>query len=196
MKSLLSSRAASPINGGWNFRMPGLCFIVILGMGLTLGCGTETSQKIESVAANYDATKFLLAAEPEDGQDVIAVRESAKDADEVVIVGRVGGGLNPWVEGRAAFQIVDSSLLACSDETPDGETCSCETPWDYCCETDKLPKAMVLVQFVESDGSVVKHDAREIFKLAELQTVVVKGTAKRDDAGNLMVLANSMYVRR
>ena len=146
--------------------------------------------------SDYNASHLVLDAEPDGGQQIIAARESAKDAEEIVLIGRIGGSLNPWVDGRAAFSVVDSSLPACSDNKADGESCSCKTPWDYCCETDKLPNAMALVKFVESDGSPVKHDARAIFGLKELQTVVVKGTAQRDDAGNLTVLANAMYVRK
>lgn len=143
----------------------------------------------------YDGSKFVLSVEPSESQGVISVRETAKDKDDVVIVGRIGGSLTPWVDGRAAFQIVDSSLVACSDEKEDGEVCSCKTPWDYCCETD-LPKAMTLVQFVEPDGTVVKHDARKIFELEELQTVIVKGKAKRDETGNLIIMAKGMFVRK
>lgn len=158
-----------------------------------VGCAQpETSP--ESVASNYDGSKFVLDAEPEGGLDVAAAREKIKDGDEVVIVGRIGGSLNPWVEGRAAFYIVDPSLLACSDEKEDGEPCSCKTPWDYCCESDKLPNAMAFVQF-EEGGQIVKHDAKQIFGLKELETVVVKGKAKRDE-GNLVVHAEGFYVRK
>jgi hypothetical protein len=163
-------------------------------IGLLIGCANQVAD-IEP-SADYDGSKFVLSSEPDGGENVIAVRESAQDADDVVIVGRIGGGKNPWVDGRAAFQIVDPSLPACSDEKADGEPCSCKTPWDYCCETDKLPAAMALVQFVESDGTVVKHDARKVFELEELQTVVVKGKAKRDDSGNLTIMAEGMFVRK
>jgi len=162
--------------------------------GLLIGCSDRVSN-VEPIA-HYDGSKFVLSSQPEGGENVVAVRESAQDSDEVVIVGRIGGSLNPWVDGRAAFQIVDPSLPACSDEKEDGEPCSCPTPWDYCCETDKLPNAMALVQFVESDGSVVNHDARKVFGLKELQTVIVKGKAKRDDAGNLTIMAQGMFVRK
>ncbi len=172
-----------------------MCVALCVTLLLT-GCSDSDSDSANVESPTYDASKFVLAAEPDGGQDVMAARESAKDQDDVVVIGRIGGGLNPWVEGRAAFQIVDASLIACSDEKEDGEPCSCKTPWDYCCETDKLPGAMALVQFVETDGSVVKADARQAFDLEELQTVVVKGKAKRDDAGNLTVLASGMFVRR
>lgn len=158
------------------------------------GCSQTTTDEID-LASNYDASKFVLDAEPANGQNVIIARDTFKDQEDVVVIGRVGGGLNPWVEGRAAFQIVDPSLIACSDETEEGEICSCKTPWDYCCETDKLPGAMALVQFVEEDGSIVKADARKVFDIKELQTVVIKGKAKRDEAGNLTILASGMFVR-
>ncbi len=179
-----------------NSRVTVLAMLCVgIGMSLTfVGCSQQDSGTDVAVS-NYDASKFVLATEPEGGQDVIAARETTKDQDDVIVIGRIGGGLSPWVDGRAAFQIVDSSLLACSDEKEDGETCSCKTPWDYCCETDKLPGAMALVQFVEADGSIVMADAREVFVLKELQTVVVKGKAKRDDAGNLTILASGMFVR-
>lgn len=159
-----------------------------------VGCSQTTTDEID-LASNYDASKFVLDSEPADGKNVISARDTSKDEEDIVVIGRIGGGLNPWVEGRAAFQIVDPSLLACSDETEEGEICSCTTPWDYCCETDKLPGAMALVQFVEDDGSIVKADARKVFDIKELQTVVVKGKAKRDEAGNLTILASGMFVR-
>ncbi len=157
-----------------------------------IGCSQPTPEP----AVSYDASKFMLPSEPDNALNVIAARESAKDQEQVVVLGRIGGELNPWVEDRAAFYIVDPSLLACSDEKADGEPCSCPTPWDYCCEPDKLPNAMTLVKFVETDGTVVKHDARKIFDVKELQTVIVKGTAQRDDAGNLTILADGMFVRK
>lgn len=175
--------------------MSKLSLTVIAGCLLILsaGCGEEKEAKTEK----YDGSKFLLASEPEGGQNVKQVFETAKDDEEVVIVGRIGGEKIPWIKNRAAFRIVDPSLLACSDEKEDGEVCSCPTPWDYCCETDQLPGAMVLVKFVEADGQDVKHDARDIFEnLNELETVVVKGKAARDEEGNLTVLAREMYVRK
>lgn len=162
---------------------------------LALGCSDSSVTAPPVSQSNVDATPYLLASEPDGGLDVIAARESAKDEESIVVVGRIGGGLNPWIESRAAFQIVDASLLACSDETPDGETCSCPTPWDYCCETDKLPNAMALVRFEDKQGKVVMADARSLFGVKELQTVVVKGIAKRDDVGNLTIIADGIFVK-
>jgi hypothetical protein len=186
-----------PVLGLRSLLRSSAAFMLVASL-LLVGCSqseVDSTASSKTTEAAYDASGFVLASEPEGGMDVIAARDSVEDQADVVIVGRIGGGLNPWVEGRAAFQIVDPSLLACSDEKEDGEPCSCKTPWDYCCESDKLPKAMALVQFVEADGTTVKADARKAFNLKELQTVVVKGKAKRDDVGNLTVLATGMFVR-
>ncbi|QDU77487.1 hypothetical protein Pan97_45570 [Bremerella volcania] len=173
-----------------------LSLILIMALSLvSLGCNRSSGDSNEARndgAPSPEMAKYLLASEPEGAQEVIAVRESAKDDEDVTIVGRIGGSANPWVEGRAAFSIVDPSLKACNDIPGD----ACEKPWDYCCETDKLPGATALVKVVDENGEVLKADARQSLKLDELQTVVVRGKAKRDAEGNLTVLANSLYVRK
>ena len=167
--------------------------VVTIGVLFAIGCGTSRSVSKEESEPQMDGSGYLLAGLPEGALDVKAAREVVEDQEAVVIVGRIGGAVNPWVDKRAAFQIVDSSLPACSD-CKDGEACSCKTPWDYCCETDKLPTAMALVQFTDSNGKVIRHDARDLFDLTELQTVVVRGVAKRDDAGNLTIMADGLFV--
>ncbi|MCA9005927.1 MAG: hypothetical protein KDA70_11715 [Planctomycetaceae bacterium] len=175
---------------------PFVCSAVLIG--LVSGCGESASTPEQSTSSEPAASEsaaiseVLLNSEPAGAEEVIAARKSAEDDAEVVVVGRIGGSENPWVDGRAAFSIVDNSLKACSDIEGDG----CEKPWDYCCETDKLPTATALVKVVNQDGSLINEDARKLLNLKELQTVVVKGKAKRDDAGNLTVFANGIFVRK
>lgn len=170
-----------------------ICFSTSCGQSTTEQTGsTDTAPAENSTAGTSSSEEILLSSEPEGAAEVIAARESAKDEEEVVIVGRIGGSENPWIDGRAAFSIVDNSLKACSDIPGDG----CEKPWDYCCETDKLPTSMALVKVVDSDGTLIKEDARKLLNLKELQTVVVKGKAKRDDSGNLTVFADRVFVRK
>src|SRR4029078_4558473 len=76
--------------------------------------------------------KYIVTEEPKDAQTVLDTREKAKDKDDVVVVGRIGGRKNPWVKGAAAFSIVDPSLKACNERPGD----TCHTPWDYCCQDD------------------------------------------------------------
>jgi hypothetical protein len=173
-----------------------IAILLTLVGGFFAGCqqdsANQTTESTQTVTPGVDAAKYLLAVEPEGADDVIAVREAASDGDDVLVVGRIGGGENPWVDGRAAFSIVDTSLKACSDIPGD----MCETPWDYCCETPKLPSSTALIKVVGEDGDLVRADARELLKVKELSTVVVKGKAQRDDTGNLTVLATGVYVKK
>lgn len=170
------------------------CFRLFMLLGtamLTLGCSQGLDSQSTSPGKLPSGEKYLLASEPQGAQDVIHVRENAQDEQTVIVVGRIGGSENPWVEGRAAFSIVDLSLHACSDKEGD----ECQTPWDYCCETDVLPQATVLVKVVDDSGNLVAMDARELLQAKELQTVVIEGKAKRDEVGNLTVLAGGVYLK-
>lgn len=165
------------------------CFLVGCGNATTTPESNSTTEATTTTPAT--TSNVLLTSEPADAKEVIDARKSAQNDEEVVLVGRIGGSENPWVEGRAVFSIVDNSLKACSDIPGDG----CDKPWDYCCETDKLPTAMALIKVVDDEGTLIKEDARKLLNLKELQTVVVKGKAQRDDAGNLTVFANGIFVR-
>jgi hypothetical protein len=155
-----------------------------LFVGATLGCG-----KSETLAPSAEGKAFRLAKEPSGAKGVKAARADAKTDEEVTLVGRIGGDANPWVEGQAAFMLVDSALKPCPAEE------GCPTPWDYCCDTDQIPASKAMVKVVDSSGKTIATDARKLLGLKELQTVVIHGRAKRDDAGNLTVLADGVYVR-
>lgn len=159
-------------------------------MTLLIAVAASLATSTLVAAEEKKAPSMILKKEPKGAVDVLALRKDAKDKQEIVVVGRIGGRVNPWVKGTAVFPIVDRSLKPCN-ELP-GDTC--KTPWDYCCETN-VPKATVLVMFVDANGKVIKKDPRELFDVKELSTVVVQGTAKRDQAGNVTVLATNLYVR-
>lgn len=96
------------------------------GLIFIIGCSQQSSTPTASSAV--DGSQYLAESEPEGAMGVIQVREKAKDGDDVVIVGRIGGSENPWVQGQAAFTIVDPSLKSCLE-------CGahdCPKPWDYC----------------------------------------------------------------
>jgi hypothetical protein len=161
--------------------------IAVLSAAVVAGCGSSTEQKSPPPAAAN--VKFVLATEPAAAQEVIAVRSNAKDDEKLVVVGRIGGDAKPWVTGQAAFTIVDTSLKPCG--TDEG----CPTPWDYCCSSD-LSKSKLTVKVVDAEGRTVATDAKELLGVKELDTVVIRGKAKRDAAGNVTILADGLYVRR
>jgi hypothetical protein len=166
--------------------------LFVSGLGLAL-LGISicvAAEPVGGAAGDETGKQFLLEKEPKGAVDVLALRKDAKDQQDVVVVGRIGGRANPWIKGMAAFPIVDRSLRPCNEI--EGDTC--KTPWDYCCEAD-LPKATVLVMFMDERGKVIKKDPRELLEVKELQTVVITGKAKRDKTGNVTVLASKLHIR-
>ncbi len=163
--------------------------VVIAGL---FGCSSETATNTSAVVGQptTEGAKFLLSSAPGEAQDVIPMREDVEDEQDVVVIGRIGGSHDPWVDGLAAFSLVDRSLAACTDIPGD----QCPTPWDYCCVTDKLPAATTLVKVVDEQGELVSTGARELLGLTELQTVVIQGKAQKDDSGNVTILARGIYV--
>jgi hypothetical protein len=161
-----------------------------LAVGVFIGAATLAFWGCGAPSGDERASEFLLATEPAGAVDVLALRTAAQDQQDVVVVGRVGGRKDPWIKGMAAFPIVDRSLKACSEIPGD----ACPTPWDYCCEPN-LAAATALVRIVDESGNTIKEDPRELLNLKELQTVVIKGKAKRDQEGNVTVLASQLHIR-
>src|SRR5262245_59172951 len=135
--------------------------------------------------------QYVLKEEPKGAASVATTREKAKDKDEVVVVGRVGGRKSPWVKGAAAFSIVDTSLKACNERPGD----TCPTPWDFCCEADLAKESLFVTVVDDKTGQTLKQDARELLKLHELETVVVQGKARRDKNGNVSIAASKIFIR-
>jgi hypothetical protein len=146
-------------------------------------------------AADPLPTGLVLAEAPAGAKEVLAVRKDAKQGDEVVLRGRVGGSKTPFVAGRASFQLVDASLKACGEGTAMDE---CKTPWDYCCsEPKEIAAHSASVQVVGADGRPLRAALAGAGGLKPLSEVVVKGTvAKAAESGVLVVNATGIYVKR
>lgn len=167
------------------------CLSLVAFVGCADQPNAEQTADVSTVSA--EGAKYLLSDLPADALEVNQVREAVQDGDEVTMVGRIGGSVNPWNEGRAAFTLVDNSLKACSDIPGD----KCKKPWDYCCVSGKkIAASSALIKVVDDQGDLVKADARKLLPVKELSTVVVKGKAQLDDAGNLTVLAHGVYVQK
>jgi hypothetical protein len=160
------------------------------------GCRKADNPSAPSTAQERVPTaagkKYLLPQEPSGSKSVLNARKDAKDGEDIVLVGRIGGDAKPWVEGRASFWIVDTSLKSCKETEDD----NCPTPWDYCCiPRNELTAAMATVKIVDETGQTIPTDARELLGVKELQTIVVRGRARRDESGNLIVLASGIFLR-
>lgn len=171
------------------------CFTLSLAiLGLT-GCSTSPSDESEATlatAASVDGSRYLLEEEPDGAVGVIEARESAQDGDSVVIVGRIGGAENPWVEGRAAFMLLDASklMVAAGEDSNDEELCL-----EDCCASERAG-CTTLVKVVDADGKLVAADSRQLLGLTSDDMVVVRGKARKDENDNFTVVADAVYIRR
>lgn len=164
-----------------------LTFAGIILSAAMMGCGSKPDSPASTQSpAN---SKYLASSEPANAQPVGDARDSAKDDDDVVLVGRIGGSGKPFVEGVAAFTIVDPKVPHCSKEE------GCPTPWDYCCEQNEVKNNIATVKVVDGEAKTVSEDARKLLGVKELNMVVVHGKAKRDAEGNLTVLADQIFVK-
>lgn len=165
----------------------------VAGVAISVGCGSaiESTAVASSASTNIDASQYKLVEEPEGAMGVIAARESIEDGAPLVLVGRIGGAANPWIDGRAAFTLLDPSMAVVANGEDTGETELC---LDDCCAIDRQ-NCTTLVKVVDAQGKLVLMDSRELLGLKESDMVVVKGTAQKDKAGNFVMLANGVYLR-
>ena len=154
------------------------------------GCSdSDDGQNAASTAGGPVDSKYVAEVEPANAMPVGEARETIEDAQAVTLVGTIGGSTEPFVDGLAAFTIVDPKVPYCSADE------GCPTPWDYCCTQDQVKDNIATVKVVDETGSPVSGDARTVLGVKELSTVVVTGTAQRDDQGNLTVAATKVFVR-
>lgn len=170
-----------------------LLLTIACSLTVLTGCGSSSNASMSPAtqASDIDGAQFLLSEEPAGARGVIEARESAKDGEALVLVGRIGGAANPWIEGRAAFTLLDPSMLVVdqSEGMEEGQLCTGD-----CCAAE-LKECTTLVKIVDAGGELVPVDARELLGLHESDMVVVKGSAKRDESGNFQLLATGVHVR-
>ncbi len=132
---------------------------------------------------------YLVDVEPAGALPVGEARKAAELDGVVTLVGTIGGSAEPFVDGLAAFTIVDQKVPYCAAEE------GCPTPWDYCCTQDQVKDNIATVKIVDEGGNPVAEDAKKLLGVKELSTVVVQGAVQRDEAGNLTIAANKVFVR-
>ena len=152
-------------------------------------CGREDA--VAALPASDVPEGFYLASAPSGAKPVAEVVAAAKDGDAVVVTGRVGGAKKVFVDGYAAFTLMDPKVAPCGGEGMD----DCSTPWDYCCEPPNVIAANALSVELVADGKPLAASARGFHGLDHLKTVVVTGTVDKDSAGNVRVLATGLHVQ-
>lgn len=166
-----------------------LAITAVLGLTITIvGCGA--TQTADEVSPDASSSSYIIDSEPDGAIEVGDARLSTEDKQAITLVGLIGGSPEPFVDGIAAFTIVDQKIPFCADDE------GCPTPWDYCCTQDQVQDNIATIKIVDETGNPVAEDARELLGVKELSTVVIKGTVERDPEGNLTVAASEVFVRK
>jgi len=160
--------------------------LLVVAASLILGCAESDGPVARQGAATTPDATYLLTTKPTEVRGVAQACQECENDELIAVEGRIGGVKKPFVDGIAAFTLIDTKLNWCADS--EGSA----TPWDYCC-SDKTGK-LAAVTIIGSDDQPVAKNARELLGVKELSKVVVHGAAKRDDQGNLTILAKKVYV--
>lgn len=174
--------------------------ILTTSLLLLLGCGSapeaakpQVNAGQQPAQAAHPLASLLLAQAPAHAQAITALKANVKPGEAVVVTGRVGGQVDPFITGRAALILADDEAIAACDKNPDDH---CGTPWDYCCE-DKtaIAKATCVVQAVGTDGKVLPHGLAGLGGLKAGDHIALTATVGPDStADNLVLLATGIHV--
>jgi hypothetical protein len=159
--------------------------LAVCGMVATLvGCG-------QSVQHATLGRQFVLTEEPSEILGIVDYHEAETKPTDVSLIGRIGFKNLKWSTQSAMFLLVDPA------EALEGGGHVCHDENCPFCKGKKGPNtSQAIVMLVGEDGQVPPIDARKLLPLEEGQTAVVSGRAEIDAAGQLVLHARGIYVRR
>lgn len=174
-----------------NFRH-GMIAVGLVALIVAVGCQKQDARVAEL------RKQFVLAEEPAGASSIEAALVKAEESEqsdlgEVVLVGRIGAGeFDPWAEGQASFLMSEATPESDHAATPGHDPATCP----FCRRrAEKAASFTALVQFRNEQGEIVPIDARELLGVEKDQVVVVRGKARRDPVGTLIVAADGIHLR-
>lgn len=162
------------------------------------GCGNETpapQPKQVAQPATLLNESFILKEKPAGAVTISEARKSVKPGKEVTVFGTVGGAKSPFVATRASMILADHTVMkACRTEA----CSSCPTPWDFCCTPkEDLAKAILTVQFIDTDGMVLKQGLEDFGGIKKNGIVTVKGKFAENSTDQLVIInAEKVFVEK
>ena len=168
---------------------------IVLAMGLVVlswACDKSAVPAANDTNAAVLPAGLVLHSPPADAKDVLTVRRTARDGDDVVIRGVVAGRKDPLAANRAIFTLLDPSIKTC-EKMPEE---NCPTPWDACCSpSDEIASHSATVQVVDQSGKPLKAGLTGVAGLAPLKQVTVVGRLHTSPDGNAASIdATGIYV--
>ena len=157
---------------------------------LLSGCSESVSEP-QTQAPSTENTEqptphdWVLTSPPEGDVSITEAKANAKEGDQIVIRGRIGGRHEPISADSPVFTIVDLGLEYCGQTTDD----RCGTPWDYCCETRATIASNSATVQVQGDAINLIGAGLE-----PLDEIILIGTVgPRPDQQMFTILATGIY---
>ena len=162
--------------------------LLVALMFVVIGCSEEGTTTTTTTTVNQ--SEWFLTDEPANAAAVAEVKTAAKEGDEVVVRGRIGGSGEPISKDSSIFTIMDLKVPHCG-ENPDDK---CPRPWDYCCETpDTIKQNSATVKIVGDDGEPLPIDVTENGLAALDEVVIVAKVGPRPNQDVLVLETSGVY---
>ncbi|MFT7620200.1 MAG: hypothetical protein ACI97A_003857 [Planctomycetota bacterium] len=164
-------------------------FALVLCCLFLVACGGETQEDPTKSTDKSPAAeaKLMLDAAPANPVAVKDMKDDLAAEGDVVVFGRI----REFYDGFSGFTLVDQKMRHCAERPGD----MCKTPWDYCCEdAGDMVKHSVTVE-VHKDGRIIKSTLDGLGGMDKLKDVVVRGKASKDKQGNVVIIADGIFVR-
>lgn len=166
--------------------------IPVLAAALFAPACKDQSAPSASATSASPLDAFYVAEAPGNVRQISEVFADPVPGKEVVLAGEIMGRKHPFVEGRATVMLGDpTKVTPCNRHNND-----CSTPWDNCCtDSELLKKAVATIQFVDSEGKVIKGDLKGYKGIKEQSYLTVKGTiAEGSSKENLIINATAFHL--
>ncbi|MBQ72965.1 MAG: hypothetical protein CMJ67_08695 [Planctomycetaceae bacterium] len=172
-----------------------LALTILIAISLVMvGCDdSKPAKNSNTVSSAAIPTAYFTRNRPENVKNLIDVKPTAAVGENIVFLARVGGRVNPFVDGIAIFQVADPGLDSCELM---GEEDHCPVPWDYCCEDmAAITAGSATIRIVDESGVALPHSAQGAGGLAPARFLVVDGkVTDKNDEGLFVVDASRIWV--
>ncbi len=160
-------------------------------LAVTLCCAGCDSTATLSPEVQQARKQYLLDQPPAD-PIMIADARKLEPKSPMVVVGKLGvAGQSTFEKGEATFAITDAHPSLASHKHGEGQD---ESDCPFCKRSQG--ERLAIVQFVGTDGNVLKVDAAQLLGAKEGDEVTVRGTGEVNSLDVLVINADGVYVKR
>lgn len=165
-----------------------LLSVGMLSIGMFAGCGSRPTLSPEIQAARK---QYLLDQAPPEPVMIADARKLAAKSP-MVIVGKLGvAGQSTFERGQATFAVTDAHPKVANHKHGDGQD---ESDCPFCKRSQG--EKFAIVQFVDSEGNLLKLDAQTLLGAKEGDEVTVRGVGEVNSLDVLVINAEGVYVSK